>query len=215
MDIPVSESTANNERSHQSDRSREGSCPSTASRPAGPDNPDADDSRFVCNICLDPVRDSIVTVCGHLYCWPCLYRWLNIGHTTCPVCKAGVSRENVIPLYIRGSEEDPRLKSTPEVPNRPHAQRPAPGPSVPPQGGPIPPGAMAGQFGGIQFFAGFGFFPSLFGLQFQNFAPPPPHAQRQHQQAGRALTQEEIQQNFISRFLVMLGTFVIICLILF
>lgn len=28
---------------------------------------DADDARFVCNICLDPVHDSVVTVCGHLY----------------------------------------------------------------------------------------------------------------------------------------------------
>jgi hypothetical protein len=38
-------------------------------------------------------------------------QWLNTGHTTCPVCKAGVSRENVIPLYIRGSSEDPRYYS--------------------------------------------------------------------------------------------------------
>lgn len=28
---------------------------------------DPDDARFVCNICLDPVHDSVVTVCGHLY----------------------------------------------------------------------------------------------------------------------------------------------------
>jgi hypothetical protein len=66
---------------------------------------------------------------------------LNIGNTTCPVCKAGVSRENVIPLFIRGCEEDPRfvpslssadfkrLKTKSEVPNRPTAQRPTPGPS--------------------------------------------------------------------------------------
>ncbi len=28
---------------------------------------DNDDSRFVCNVCLDPVQDPVVTVCGHLY----------------------------------------------------------------------------------------------------------------------------------------------------
>jgi rubrerythrin len=49
---------------------------------------------FVCNVCLDPVRDRdpIVTQCGHLYCWPCIFRWLSTHHSTCPVCKAGVSR---------------------------------------------------------------------------------------------------------------------------
>lgn len=26
-----------------------------------------DDSRFVCNVCLDNVRDPVVTLCGHLY----------------------------------------------------------------------------------------------------------------------------------------------------
>jgi len=39
------------------------------------------DSRFNCNICLDPVSEPVVTQCGHLYCWPCLYRWLEPGIT--------------------------------------------------------------------------------------------------------------------------------------
>ena len=61
------------------------------------------DSVFVCNICLDTVKDKdpVVTQCGHLYCWACLFRWLNTSHTTCPVCKAGVTQDNVIPIFIR------------------------------------------------------------------------------------------------------------------
>lgn len=55
-----------------------------------------------CNICLDTASSPVVTFCGHLFCWPCLYRWLRSGHSVCPVCKAGVSRETVIPLYGRG-----------------------------------------------------------------------------------------------------------------
>ncbi len=37
------------------------------------------DSRFSCNICLEHVQEPVVTQCGHLYCWPCLYRWLEPG----------------------------------------------------------------------------------------------------------------------------------------
>ena len=52
------------------------------------------DSVFECNVCMEPVqnRDPVVTQCGHLYCWPCIFRWLSTNHTTCPVCKAGVSK---------------------------------------------------------------------------------------------------------------------------
>mmetsp|Transcript_14918 Transcript_14918/g.19445 ORF Transcript_14918/g.19445 Transcript_14918/m.19445 type:complete len:262 (-) Transcript_14918:797-1582(-) len=34
------------------------------------------DCRFYCNICLDTVQEPVVTQCGHLFCWTCLYRWL-------------------------------------------------------------------------------------------------------------------------------------------
>ncbi|KAM0912056.1 hypothetical protein ACQ4PT_013056 [Festuca glaucescens] len=46
---------------------------------------------FECNICLDAAKEPVVTPCGHLFCWPCLYQWLH-GHSThseCPVCKGG------------------------------------------------------------------------------------------------------------------------------
>lgn len=37
------------------------------------------DARFSCNICLEAVTDPVVTQCGHLFCWPCLYQWLEPG----------------------------------------------------------------------------------------------------------------------------------------
>ncbi|XP_054801450.1 uncharacterized protein LOC129305444 [Prosopis cineraria] len=85
-----------------------------------------DGSFFDCNICLDLARDPVVTCCGHLFCWPCLYRWLH-DHSDakeCPVCKGEVTFKNVTPIYGRGNnvrepEEDPSLK----VPLRPHARR--------------------------------------------------------------------------------------------
>lgn len=167
---------------------------------------DDPDGAFLCNVCLEPVkdRDPVVTQCGHLYCWPCLYRWLNTHHSTCPVCKAGVTQDNVIPIFIRGSVEDPRLKTTQEnIPNRPLGHRPDPINESAVHNTPI---NIGYNFGGISFSAGFGFFPSLFGLQFQSFAP-----------AGTSGTQleEDAQQAYLSRVLLFLGVSVILCLLFF
>ncbi|KAJ8900067.1 hypothetical protein K2173_024183 [Erythroxylum novogranatense] len=85
-----------------------------------------DGSFFDCNICLDLATDPVVTCCGHLFCWACLYRWLHMYSDAkeCPVCKGEVTIKNVTPIYGRGSntrqpEEDPTL----EIPIRPHARR--------------------------------------------------------------------------------------------
>lgn len=164
-----------------------------------------DDAVFLCNVCLEPVkdRDPVVTQCGHLYCWPCLYRWLNTHHSTCPVCKAGVTQDNVIPIFIRGSVEDPRSKTAQEnIPNRPLGHRPeAISDAV--HNTPI---NIGYNFGGISFSAGFGFFPSLFGLQFQSFAPAGNNA---------AQAEEDAQQAYLSRVLLILGISVIMCLLFF
>lgn len=85
-----------------------------------------DGSFFDCNICLDLARDPVVTCCGHLFCWPCLYRWLHVHSDAqeCPVCKGEVTTKSVTPIYGRGNnirepEEDGNLK----VPHRPSARR--------------------------------------------------------------------------------------------
>ncbi|RWW15624.1 hypothetical protein GW17_00020518 [Ensete ventricosum] len=85
-------------------------------------------SSFQCNICLDPAREPVVTLCGHLFCWPCLYEWLH-GHSSsseCPVCKATVEEEDIVPLYSGGNgSTDPRSRSIdgPDIPSRPAACR--------------------------------------------------------------------------------------------
>ncbi|KAI6700067.1 hypothetical protein NL676_014391 [Syzygium grande] len=89
-------------------------------------NNGTDGSFFDCNICLELARDPVVTCCGHLFCWPCLYRWLQIHAEIkeCQGCKGEVTFKNVTPIYGRGNnihepEEDPTLK----IPVRPHARR--------------------------------------------------------------------------------------------
>eukprot|EP00742_Colponemidia_sp_Colp-10_P004042 GILJ01004312.1.p1 GENE.GILJ01004312.1~~GILJ01004312.1.p1 ORF type:complete len:202 (-),score=20.76 GILJ01004312.1:524-1129(-) len=177
-------------------------------------------AQFECNICLDTAAEPVITLCGHLFCWPCIHKWLNQPKElqVCPVCKAGVSAENLIPLYGRGNAKDPRQAK--DMPNRPQAQRPEPvrnpnQPNPTMNGFGFMPGVsgagpFAGpQFGNFSFSAGFGFFPSLFGLQFASFAD------RAFVSEIDQMTTEQAQAARLSRFLLMLGSFVILCLLLF
>uniref|UniRef100_A0A251UTK2 E3 ubiquitin-protein ligase RMA n=2 Tax=Helianthus annuus TaxID=4232 RepID=A0A251UTK2_HELAN len=136
-----------------------------------------DGGNFDCSICLDLAQDPIVTLCGHLFCWPCIYQWINYhSHSNeCPLCKAFIQEEQLIPLYGRGkSSSDSRSKSFHggNIPNRPAGQRPEPGP--PPDrnqflqhgsgfiGGFGP--AITASFGNITLSFG-GFIPSIFNVQ--------------------------------------------------
>lgn len=60
---------------------------------------------------------------SNFFSWPCLHQWFETKplRPTCPVCKNPISREQVIPLYGRGSgKKDPRDK---KIPPRPQGQR--------------------------------------------------------------------------------------------
>lgn len=103
------------------------------SLPAGIDpHEDKPTGGFDCNICLDLVHEPVVTLCGHLYCWPCIYKWIHFRSVSnenaddpqqqpqCPVCKSEVSQKTLVPLYGRGrseGKESPHLGIV--VPRRP------------------------------------------------------------------------------------------------
>ncbi|KAM7251043.1 hypothetical protein ACFE04_022926 [Oxalis oulophora] len=88
---------------------------------------ETDNASFDCNICLDSACDPVVSLCGHLYCWPCIYKWLyaqtSKEHAHCPVCKANLSDSSFVPLYGHGkshSDSQPRSSANQEiVPRRP------------------------------------------------------------------------------------------------
>ncbi|GAV70428.1 zf-C3HC4_2 domain-containing protein [Cephalotus follicularis] len=97
---------------------------------------DSDDNLsggFECNICLESVQEPVVTLCGHLYCWPCIYKWLHFQGSSaedqeqnqqrCPVCKAEVSHTTLVPLYARGQTTKPSKGKAPHlgivIPRRP------------------------------------------------------------------------------------------------
>ncbi|KAK9077300.1 hypothetical protein SSX86_005637 [Deinandra increscens subsp. villosa] len=85
---------------------------------------------FECNICFDLAQDPVVTLCGHLFCWPCLYKWLQFHSYSheCPVCKALVDEDNLVPIYGRGTSSSdltaPHPLSKHEIPRRPASHRP-------------------------------------------------------------------------------------------
>lgn len=88
---------------------------------------------FDCNICLDPTQEPVVTLCGHLYCWPCIYKWLQVQSSSfesneqpkCPVCKAYISASSLVPLYGGGKSLSESETKKPQldliVPPRPPA----------------------------------------------------------------------------------------------
>jgi E3 ubiquitin-protein ligase RNF5 len=160
-----------------------------------------DDRMFECNICLDTARDAVVSMCGHLFCWPCLHQWLETrpNRQVCPVCKAAISKEKVIPLYGRGStkQEDPREK----VPPRPAGQRTEPEP------GSTFPGFGFGSDNGFHMSFGIGAFPFGFFTSTFNFGDARPSP------APRG-TQQHMEEQFLSKLFLWLAVMFIAWLIL-
>lgn len=210
---------------------------------SGSSSSNGDAGNFECNICLELAQEPIVTMCGHLFCWPCLYKWLY-GHSKCqecPVCKALVEESKIVPLYGRGKvgAPDPRSR-TPgvNIPNRPAGHRPETAPS---SGlnqyqhqsfgfmGAAPAPMAAPRFGNFTFSAGFGLFPSLFGFQMHGFpevgygATPgfqygfsnPVHHGHPHGFQQHHMTREQEQEAMLSKLLLLIGAFAIFCLIFF
>lgn len=162
------------------------------------------ESMFECNVCFDTPHDPVVTPCGHLYCWPCLYRWMRLHPESpqCPVCKAAVDKHTVIPIYGRGRSEsdDPRERALPDddLPPRPAGQRQ----TAPQQPGmhAAPAFRMHPAFGRVNPYgpnyenislSTFGLFPSLFGLQIayphmneRRREQPPPNPEVDIQEQG-------------------------------
>ena len=197
---------------------------------------------FECNICFELAQDPIVTLCGHLFCWPCLYRWLHHhSHSQeCPVCKAIVEEEKLVPLYGRGkTQTDPRSKSYPGIgiPNRPAGQRPATAPPPEPNqfnfsnygfglvGGFMP--MASARIGNFTLATAFGgLIPSLFNIQFQGFPDATVYGQTSGYPYGfntfqgghthrfpQPIHRGQHADNVLKNLLLMIGVFVIIALL--
>lgn len=157
--------------------------------------PSSTSGSFECNICLDMARDAVVSLCGHLFCWPCLHQWIEIRpNATCPVCKSAISRDKVIPLYGRDTQDqkDPRDK----IPPRPPGQRSEP------ESQRSFPGFQFGQGGGFQMSFGIAGFPfGVFSSLNINPTNSRPAASNQAQPAGH--------EQFMSQIFLIIAVFFI------
>ncbi|KAI6240058.1 RING-type E3 ubiquitin transferase [Aphelenchoides fujianensis] len=182
------ESSCNHEEGSTSQNAADG-------KDDGENDKTADNSRFECNICLDIARDAVISMCGHLFCWPCLHQWLMTrpNQPLCPVCKSTVSRDKVIPLYGRsGNDADPRDK----VPPRPRGHRVEDTSN----------GFSNFQFGeggqGVQFSLGIGVFPFSFVASFFNTTFT---GERRPEQPNNG-SQEYLEERLLSNVFVGLAT---------
>lgn len=83
---------------------------------------DSLDSRveyYACNVCFEVASNPILTACGHLFDWECLYQWLSLPSQlacpVCPVCKSACDIPSLTPIYGRGgaceSSADQKLRT--------------------------------------------------------------------------------------------------------
>ena len=119
-------------------------------------NKNSGSKNFECTICLDTAKEPVLTKCGHMFCWPCIYNWLDSkgGRAKCPNCKNEITKNDLIPVYANyeNQENTNRFKN---IPKRPKAERNPNSDRENYQGG----------FSNFSFNFGFPFF----GMNFNNF----------------------------------------------
>lgn len=100
MDTNTNEPTSRNEDDGVQISTDANNTNESASR-----NENANDGHhpFECYICYNPAREPVLTKCGHLFCWPCLYTWAPTPRT-CPVCRAKIDPWNVICIQTPHSD---------------------------------------------------------------------------------------------------------------
>ena len=87
-------------------------------------NKNSGSKNFECTICLETAKEPVLTKCGHMFCWPCIYNWLDSkgGRAKCPNCKNEITKNDLIPVYANdeNKENTDRFKN---IPKRPKAER--------------------------------------------------------------------------------------------
>ncbi|EDW83276.2 uncharacterized protein Dwil_GK22411 [Drosophila willistoni] len=59
---------------------------------------------YICNVCKGYVRGAVITICGHLFCWTCLWPLLESrAYPNCPRCLRRLNlHEDIVPFHGEG-----------------------------------------------------------------------------------------------------------------
>eukprot|EP00808_Paulinella_micropora_P005151 g54912.t1 len=52
-----------------------------------------------CPVCQDSMRHPASTKCGHIFCYSCAKKWIDINNS-CPSCRATLSSEDMHRIYL-------------------------------------------------------------------------------------------------------------------
>ncbi|XP_035783510.1 peroxisome biogenesis factor 10-like [Anopheles albimanus] len=50
-----------------------------------------------CALCMDTLQDVSVAQCGHLFCWLCIFSWLD-QRQVCPICRDTIKKSRIVRL---------------------------------------------------------------------------------------------------------------------
>lgn len=50
-----------------------------------------------CNLCLEPIKSPVTTLCGHIFCWSCATEWCR-ERPECPLCRQKCLEQQLLPL---------------------------------------------------------------------------------------------------------------------
>lgn len=76
-------------------------------------------THYDCKICFTNLQEPVVTYCGHLYCWKCLYNWAlerDNSIIPCPCCNTEIDISLVTPIYTEVKDDETGCA---DVPRRP------------------------------------------------------------------------------------------------
>ena len=92
--------------------------PEKPEEPKDAEKSDEEDERWKCSICLEELREPVVTQCGHVFCFPCITEWLRRGQTACPLCHGLIDGNKLIPIHGQGTEANIEAERQRQTQNR-------------------------------------------------------------------------------------------------
>ncbi|XP_068661299.1 uncharacterized protein [Aristolochia californica] len=58
--------------------------------------------KFRCSICMDTMKEETSTICGHVFCKPCITNAIRV-QKKCPTCREKLTPSNIHRIYLPGA----------------------------------------------------------------------------------------------------------------